>query len=390
VAVVALGAVRNVEWLRGSGLAADERGVVCDGACRAFDADGIVTDDVFVAGDVARWPHPLYDGQLLPNIPSFIFLDPPDHDRLRRLVVQQFTPDRVLAMHDRVEQLVGGLLDAQRGRAQIDIVDDLAYPLPVTVICDLLGVPREDEPRFHGWATALARSLDPAEGMPEEQIWQAAEAFVQLQEYLAGLIAARRARPADDMLSRLVVGGAERMNELELVLTASLLLVAGHETTVNLTANGMLTLLRHRDALERLRLDPGLVTSLVEEVLRYDPPVQFRTRTTLADVDIAGVTIRRGETVVLLLAAGNRDPRCFPDPDRFMPDRPDNAHLGFGGGIHYCMGAPLARLEAHVALGGLARRLVGARLVTDPPPYRANASLRGPRHLVVASDPLAD
>lgn len=323
-----------------------------------------------------------------PDTPSFIFLDPPDHDRLRRLVMQQFTPDRVMSLHGHIEQLVGRLLDAQRGRAQIDVVEDLAYPLPVTVICDLLGVPREDEPHFQGWATALARSLDPVEGMPEEEIRQASEAFLQLQEYLAGLIDAHRAQPAGDMLSGLAAGGA--MDEQELVLTASLLLVAGHETTVNLIANGMLTLLRHRDALERLRREPGLVIRLVEEVLRYDPPVQFRTRTTLADIDIAGVTIPRGATVVLLLAAGNRDPRRFPDPDRFVPDRPDAAHLGFGGGIHYCVGAPLARIEAHVALGALARRLVGARPVTDPPPYRDNASLRGPRHLVVTFDHLAD
>jgi cytochrome P450 len=173
------------------------------------------------------------------------------------------------------------------------------------------------------------------------------------------------------------------MDERELISTMALLLVAGHETTVNLVTNGMLALLRDPDALEWLRRDPEIVVPLVEELLRYDPPVQFRTRTTLADVDLAGVTIPKGASVALLLASGSRDPARFRDADRFVPDRADNQHFGFGGGIHYCVGAPLARVEAHIALGALVRRLVGPRLVTDPPPYRENASLRGPEHLFV-------
>ena len=225
--------------------------------------------------------------------PPFIFLDPPDHDRLRRLVMGRFTPARVEGMRDRAVRLVDGLLDARRDGGQLDVVDDLAYPLPVAVICDLLGVPREDEPRFHGWATALARSLDPAQGVPEEEARQAAEAVVKMGEYLTGLVEARRARPADDLLSALVAGDepGERMDEMELLNTLALLLVAGHETTVNLISNGALALLRHPAVLDRLRRQPRFVISLVEELLRYDPPVQFRTRTTLADVEVAGVTI---------------------------------------------------------------------------------------------------
>jgi cytochrome P450 len=327
-----------------------------------------------------------------PSNPPFIFRDPPDHDRLRRVVMHQFTPERVQGMHDRVVALVGGLLDAQRDQGQLDVVDDLAYPLPVTVICELLGVPREDEPRFHGWAMALAHGLDPARGMPEEEIQQAAQAVVELIEYLSGLVAARRAQPRDDLLSGLVSGrdGADQLDERELLSTMALLLIAGHETTVNLITNGMLTLLRHPDTLERLRREPDLIITLVEEVLRFEPPVQFRTRTTLTDVEVAGVTIPRGATVVLMLASGSRDPRRFPDADQFVPDRTDNTHLGFGGGIHYCVGAPLARIEAHIALGELARRLAAPRLVDDPPPYRENASLRGPRHLMVAFERLGD
>ena len=178
------------------------------------------------------------------------------------------------------------------------------------------------------------------------------------------------------------------MDEQELLSTMALLLVAGHETTVNLIANGTLALLRHPNVLDRLRHEPDLVVTLVEEVMRYDPPVQFRTRTTLAEVEAAGMIIPEGATVVLLLASGSRDPARFPDADRFVPDREDNQHLGFGGGNHYCVGAPLARIEAHIALGALARRLVDPRLVADPPPYRQNAALRGPEHLFVQFDRL--
>ena len=322
----------------------------------------------------------------------FIFLDPPDHDRLRRVVMRRFTPGRVEGARARISHLVNDLLEARGGQGQIDIVDDLAYPLPVTVVCDLLGVPPEDEPRFHSWAAALARSLDPAVGMPEEEIRQASGAAMQMGEYLAALVAARRVRPGDDLLSDLVSGEDPdvRMDEMELLSTLALLLVAGHETTVNLISNGTLALLRHPDVLDRLRREPGLVVPLVEEVLRYDPPKQFRTRTTLAEIEVAGVIIPRGATVVLLLASGTRDPARFPEADRFVPDREDNQHLAFGGGAHYCVGAPLARIEGHIALNALARRLVSPRLVTDPPPYRHNATLRGPEHLLVRFEHLAD
>ncbi len=202
------------------------------------------------------------------------------------------------------------------------------------------------------------------------------------------LIAARRANRGADMLSGMATDDdpAGPMSEDDLRATAILLLVAGHETTVNLITNGMLTLLRHPVVLDRLRREPDLVTSTVEEVLRFDPPVQFRPRTTLTDVEVAGTIIPKGAPVMLLLAAGNRDPARFPDPDRFEPGRPDNQHFGFGGGIHYCFGAPLARVETQVALTELVRRLENPRLVEDPPPYRTNPALRGPRHLVLEVD----
>jgi cytochrome P450 len=316
----------------------------------------------------------------------FLFLDPPEHDRLRRLVMRQFTPDRVNAMHGRIVTLVDELLDARCDEGRIDIVDDFAYPLPVTIICELLGVPRKDEPRFQAWATILAHSLDPDPGQKTDQA--ALQAGLQLRDYMSALIAERRDHPADDLLSGLASGGdpAGQMDDANLVITMILLLIAGRETTVNLIANGTLTLLRNSEEWERLRDHPDRAPIVVEEVLRFEPPVQFITRFALADIDLAGVTISRGSGIRPMLAAGNRDPERFPDPDRFDPDRPNNEHLGFAGGLHYCVGAPLARIEGQIALATLARRLVNPRLSEDPPPYRPNAVLRGPRHLIVESD----
>ena len=322
--------------------------------------------------------------------PPFLFLDPPEHDWLRARVMHQFTPARVGGMHERVVALVDEMLEAQHDQGRIDIVDDLAYPLPVTVICELLGIPREDEPRFHGWANILAHALDPDPG--QEMTQDMPRAIQEIAAYMGHLIAERRAHPTGDLLSGLAIGDdpGGRMDDANLVTTMVLLLIAGHETTVNLITNGMLTLLRYPAELERLRMQPERVPIVVEELLRYEPPVQFVARFALADIDIAGVTIPRGAGVRLLIAAGNRDPQRFQEPDRFDPERPDNRHLGFGGGIHYCVGAPLARIEAHVVLSTLARRLVNPRLLEDPPPYRSNAVLRGPQHLPVAFDRLTD
>ena len=296
--------------------------------------------------------------------PGFLFLDPPKHDRLRALTMKYFgppdDPDRVEGMRPDITRIVTDLLDAQRGKTQFDVVDDLAYPLPVTVICELLGVPREDEPRFRVWSDALVATLnpDPTAITPEQQ--QAVIAAVtQIRQYMGELIAAHRANPGDDLLSAMATdhGPGAPMDDQDLISTAILLLIAGHETTVNLIANGMLTLLRFPGELGRLRRDAAYATPVVEELLRYEPPVQFILRTTLADVTIDGAAIPGGAPLLLLLAAGSRDPRRFPDPDRFDPERPDNEHFGFGGGIHYCFGAPLARVETQVALAEMARRL---------------------------------
>ncbi|WP_326826075.1 cytochrome P450 [Streptosporangium sp. NBC_01756] len=352
----------------------------------------------------ARNRVPLADGSLPPDPeedstlpPSFLRLDPPEHDRMRRLATRPFGPPncprRIHDMYGELTRMVSGLIDGLDGREQADIVDDFAYPFPVMVICNLLGVPHQDEARFHGWADAIVSGLDPnpAEG-PAERQRVAQQARTELGGYLAGLIEEHRRAPGHDMLSALATeaGPDGRMSQLELITTAVLLLIAGHETTVNLITNGTLTLLRHPEILDRLRADPGLAVPLVEELLRYEPPVQLLPqRTALADIDVAGTLIPKGSPVWLMLASGNRDPRRFADADRFDPGRRDNQHLGFGSGIHYCFGAPLARLEAQIALTELARRLVNPSLVADPPPYRQNPVLRGPRHLPVAFDGLA-
>ncbi len=331
----------------------------------------------------------LPDGQT----PAFIALDPPEHDRLRHLAMRHFGPPHapglVEGMRAELTGIVTGLIDAVAGRERIDIVEDIAYPFPVTVICRLLGVPREDEPRFHQWADAIVASLGPAEGGTAETRRHRDDAARALRRYLGALADARREHPRDDLISGLVSrdGPEEPMADADVASTGTLLLIAGHETTVNLITNGMLTLLRHPDVLERLRRDPGLVTGAVEELLRFDPPVHFpASRVALDDIEIAGTTIPRGSPIVLALAAGSRDPRHVSDPGRFDPERDANEHLGFGGGLHYCFGAPLARLEAQIALTELTRRLRNPRLVTDPPPYRASPSLRGPRHLLITVD----
>ncbi|HEX4205776.1 MAG TPA: cytochrome P450 [Ktedonobacteraceae bacterium] len=327
--------------------------------------------------------------------PSFLMLDPSEHDRLRRLAMRQFgpphSPGRVHDMRPDLITIVDRLIDQFQGQRQVDIVDSFAYPFPVTVICELLGVPRQDEPCFHGWADAIANILNALvnQAAREELTRKSMQAHQELAHYIAGLIEMHRKQPGKDMLSGLVTdaGPDGQMSQGDLIATSILLLIAGHETTVNLISNGALTLLRHPAILEQLRREPDLIVGTVEELLRYEPPVQLvPQRTPLEDIAIAGMTIPKGVPLTLVLAAGSRDPQRFLDPERFDPWRKDNQHLGFGSGIHNCFGAPLARLEAQVALNELFRRLENPRLVMDPPPYRQNPVLRGPRQLLIEVD----
>lgn len=319
--------------------------------------------------------------------PGFLFLDPPDHTRLRKLVSKAFSPKVVRSLEPGIADLVDSLLDAVTAAGSFEVITDLAYPLPVAVICRLLGVPISDEAQF-SWASALlAQGLDPfiaLTGQPqgfEERL----QAGLWLRGYLRDLLQQRRAHPRDDLMSGLIAveEAGDQLTEDEIVATCNLLLVAGHETTVNLIANGVLAMLRQRDHWATLGQESDRAAAVVEETLRYDPPVQLVGRIAGEDMCISGVDIPAGDTMMLLLAAAHRDPEVTERPDEFDPTRDFPRHLAFGLGPHFCLGAPLARLEAAVALSAVAKRFPGARIAAEPA-YKPNVTLRGMVSLNVA------
>jgi cytochrome P450 len=317
---------------------------------------------------------------------SFLVLDPPDHTRLRRLVSAAFTPRVVAGLRPRIVEIVETLLARVAGEGRMDVVADLAYPLPVRVISELLGVPADDHEQFREWSAQLARALDPQLADPDPQRTAAgAAAREEFNRYFSRLIAARRDHPADDLLSLLIQAEAEgdKLTEEELLATCVLLLVAGHETTANLIANAILALLRHPYQLDLLRARPDLVDNCVEETLRYDAPVQLTSRAARGPLPVGSVVVPDGGMVLLLLAAANRDPQVFADPDRFDITRRTVGHLAFAAGPHFCLGAGLARLESAVALDAFARRVVAPRLLEGTLEYKSNVNLRGPARLDV-------
>jgi cytochrome P450 len=306
--------------------------------------------------------------------------DPPDHTRLRKLVNKAFTGRTVARLRPRVEAITAELLDALAGQERADLVPSFAAPLPITVICELLGVREEDRAEFAGWSKTLLS----AAALPEEM--QAAAQ--NMLTYLTGLIAQKRAEPAEDLLSDLVHASddGDSLSEPELVSMAFLLLVAGHETTVNLIANAVLALLREPEQLARLRAEPELLPGAVEEFLRFDGPIHLATlRFTAEPVEVGGVTIPENEFVLVSLLGANRDEERFAEPDRLDITRAAGGHLAFGHGIHYCVGAPLARLEAEIALGGLLARFPGLALDAKPDElvYRPSSLVHGLESLPV-------
>jgi cytochrome P450 len=318
---------------------------------------------------------------------SMLDRDPPAHTRLRSLVSKAFTPKVVEAMRPHIQEIVDGLLERVAGAGSLDLIEEFAYPIPVMVICELLGVPVADHERFKGWSLDIARGLD-AVMLPvdSEVAIRSGIARQGLIGYFRELIAARRASPRADLLSALIAAeeAGDKLSEDELLASCILLLVAGHETTVNLIGNGMLALLRHPEQLRRLREHPELITSAVEELLRYDGPVQRTGRMPSEDVTIGGRTIAKGEMVMPFIGAADRDPAQFPDPDRLDITRSENRHVAFGTGIHFCLGAPLARVEGQIAINTLLRRLPTLTLVTEKPAYRQSLTLRGLTALHVA------
>jgi cytochrome P450 len=323
-----------------------------------------------------------------PVPPGFLFLDPPDHTRIRKLVSKAFAPRVVSALKPDISALVDGLLDQIAAKGHFDVVEDFAYPLPVAVICRLLGVPIEDEPQFNHASALLAQSLDPFmafTGAPSVGMEERMQAGLGLREYLHRLIERRRSQPGDDLMSALIAveESGDQLTEEEIVSTCVLLLVAGHETTVNLIGNAILAMLRQPSQWAALAADADRAAGVIEETLRYDPPVQMVARFAADDLSVGGVDVSNGDVMFLLLAAAHRDPSEFDRPDIFDPDRDGLRHLGLGRGAHYCIGAPLARLEAGVALSELTARFPKARL-DGAPQYKPNVTLRGLSTLTVA------
>lgn len=344
-------------------------------------------DDVSMALRDPRWRRRRPPGEEsaddwgLPGIDAvmrnmFLVQDPPDHTRLRGLVGRAFTPTAIAAMEARIEALVAELLDAAESRGRFDLIADVAVPLPATVIAELLGVPSADLPRFKRWSDDFAVVID----IIPNADWPALETSVtDFAAYVRDLADERRAAPRDDLLSGLIARHeGDALTEDELVATVILLIAAGHETTTNLIGNGVLTLLTHPESFARLRAEPALAATAVEEVLRFEPPVTMTSRLAGEAMDIRGHSIHAGQDVMLSLAAANRDPAAFPDAQRFDIGRAPNRHLAFGMGPHFCIGSPLARLEGRIALTRLIERFPALRLAPEasPPAWRRSLVFR--------------
>lgn len=322
-----------------------------------------------------------------PNRPrSLLFMDPPDHTRLRGLVARAFTPRRVDELRATTQAIATELADAIAAkRSPTDLVQAFAYPLPVRVICALLGVPPEDEALFTSWSRGVARSVDPSVLRTPAIEAAIEEARASLRAYLGDLLAVRRRTPGDDLVSALAAVDADgdRITSREVVALVQLLLVAGHETTVNLIGNGTLALLRNPEQLALLRRSPELVGPAVDEFLRFDGPVQITQRVVTQDMTVVGCPVKRGDEIMLVLGAANRDPAAFPDPHKLDVTRDARRHVGFGGGIHHCLGAALARMEGQIAFATLLDRFPRLELAGTPE-RRPTFTLRGLETLPVS------
>jgi cytochrome P450 len=351
--------------------------------CMSFLRDERVSADPMKSQLFQMLTHTLLGGENAPALTLvkhlLLFMDPPDHTRLRSLANVAFSRRAVEELRPRIAQLVDELLD---GRDELDLVADFAYPLPVTVIAEMLGVPLADREMFSRWSRELV-DLFGTEDISSEATERGNDAIVAMNEYFTELSADRRRSPREDLLTAFVEveDEGERLTHDELLATCLILLIAGHETTANLIGLGTLALLNDPDTLARLRDDPALVSGAVDELLRYDSPVQFTARTTLAPVEIASTVIPEAQRVLVLLASANHDPERFDEPERLIPERSPNPHLSFGGGIHFCLGAPLARLEARIAFAKLTQRPI--ELASDHLEWRRTMPIRGLRSLPV-------
>ncbi len=313
---------------------------------------------------------------------SMLHHDPPDHTRLRSLVSKAFTPRAVRELHPRVRRIVDELLEDLDGKDRFDLIESLAFPLPVTVIAEMLGVPSEDMDRFNVWSNDISLTIEPS--LRDDQIRRVERASEELYAYFESIIEQRRGEPQDDMITTLLNAEDEgdRLTHEELLGTLVLLLVAGNETTRNLIGNGMRALLKHPDQLRKLRDNPDLLDSAINELLRYDSPVQLDGRLVHNDVEVAGHQIHAGQRILCAIGAANRDPSAFTEPDKLDIERNESSHIAFGRGIHHCLGAPLAMLEARAAFSALLDRFSHIELVSEPV-YREQVVLRGVAELWV-------
>jgi cytochrome P450 len=316
--------------------------------------------------------------------------DGPQHIRLRALVSKAFTPRVVEGVRHRVEELVDAMIDAVAPTGRMDLIADLAFPLPAIVISEMIGIPTEDRVRVKRWADDYAEFQTASHALADRAL-VAQSSLAELRGYVEGIVEERRADPRDDLITGLVAAEeqGDRLSAEELVNLVVLILIAGNETTTNLITNGALALLRNPDQIERLRANPSLMTTAVEELLRYDSPLQRSYRTALEDYEIDGRRIRKGQTVSMVYGAANRDPAQFPDPDRLDVGRKPNRHLAFGHGAHVCIGAPLARMEAAIAFDSLVRDLPGLELADEPLEYREMVGHRGLKALSLTFTPRA-
>ncbi len=351
-------------------------------ACHA-DADTILRDHRNFANDPRLGTLTRRQQAMLPPADEFsmLFLDPPDHKRLRALVNKAFTSRAVNALEPRIRAITAALLDDIDDPGGFDLMTAIAQPLPIIVIAEMLGVPAKDRDRFKLWSVQRARLLEPTASLRERATAQ--EASREFDAYFRAIIAMRRNAPRDDILSALVHAedGGERLNEREMLNILRLLLIAGNETTTNLIGNGMQALLANPDQLVRLRDDPGLMPAAVEELLRFDSPVQTTFRRVRADCAVNGFEVRARDNIAVLIGAANRDPDVFEEPDRLDVGRTGSVHLSLGRGIHYCLGAPLARLEGRIAFQMLLERFARIELLGGRPKYRNGIVLRGLRSL---------
>ena len=318
------------------------------------------------------------------NAQTMLTSDPPDHTRLRKLVSKAFTPRAVENLRPRIQEIVDFVLAEVGERGKFEIIHDLAYPLPVIVIAEMLGVPPEDRHRFKEWSDTVVATLG-GPFTPPEVMEAGRKAIDELAEYFSQIIAERRAEPKEDLISGLIAAeeGGQVLSEDEIFATCILLLIAGNETTTNLIGTSMLALFRNPDQMQLLRETPTLISSAVEELLRYAGPVHGTGRVPKEDVEVAGHTFKPGEMVFTLLAAGNRDPAHYENPEELDITRNPTDHLAFGDGIHFCLGAPLARAEAQIAIGTLVRRFPKLRLLDEEPEWGGTFIIRGPKHLNV-------